>query len=94
MTRILIIDPRSKQHTKQPAGTVGGKEDTMDDNKLKALLDEMESKKKQAESIAQMKAMDFVKNNDQQDRVSSQQYLHDADIWREAATLVRKHRAG
>jgi cobyrinic acid a,c-diamide synthase len=66
----------------------------MDDNKLNALLDEMEKKRKEAESIAQMKAMDFVRTNDAQDRAFSKQYLHDADIWSEAAAMVRKHRAG
>lgn len=66
----------------------------MDDTKLKELLDDIEQKRKQAESIAQMKAMDFVKSNKPEDRASAQQYLHDADLWQEAAALIRKHRAG
>ena len=66
----------------------------MDDKKINALIDAFAQKKKQAEDIAQMKATDFVKSNDQADRVRSQQYLHDAELWREASEMLRKHRAG
>lgn len=62
----------------------------MDDNKLKALLDEMETKRKQAESNAQMEAMNFVETNDPIYRALSLRYLYEADIWQEAAALIRK----
>jgi|GEM_PF-5600426 ribosomal protein S19E (S16A) len=66
----------------------------MDDKKINALIDAFAQKKKQAEDIAQMKAMDFVKSNNQDERVRSQQYLSEAELWREASEMLRKCRVG
>lgn len=64
----------------------------MDDENINLLLDAFAQKKKQAENIAQMLAMEFVEKNNQETRMKSLQYLHDAELWREAGELVRKHR--
>jgi len=82
------VTGRSKE---APPGSSGKEMTIMDDNKLKALLDDIESRRRQAESAAQINAMDYVESNDAQARASSQQYLHVAALWREAAALVRKH---
>ena len=65
----------------------------MGDDKVKELLNEIESKRKLVENIANMKAIEFVSSNDQTDRFAAQQYMRDADLWREAAVLVRKYYA-
>lgn len=65
----------------------------MTDEKINALLDEFEQKKNQAESIAQMEAMNYVKSADEKDRASAQKYLRDAGLWNEARQLLVKHRA-
>jgi hypothetical protein len=65
----------------------------MNDEQLKALLDEMQAKKKQADDVAQMKAMEYVNSNDPAHRAASQQWQGTAVMWGEAMAMVRKHRA-
>jgi hypothetical protein len=65
----------------------------MDDASFKKMTDEFESKKNQAERIAQMKAMDYVGSASEEDRVSAKNYLAIAEIWREAVLIARKHRS-
>lgn len=67
---------------------------TLLDEKTKELLAAFEGKRKAAESIAQMKAMDFVKSGDNADRESAKAYLHDAELWVEAKALLIKHQNG
>lgn len=67
---------------------------TLLDEKTKELLAAFEGKRKTAESIAQMKAMDFVNSGDDADRASAKAYLHDAELWVEARALLIKHMKG
>jgi hypothetical protein len=67
--------------------------DEMDDAAFKKMTDEFESKKSQAERIAQMKAMDYVGSGNEEDRHSAKNYLAVAELWREAVLIARKHRS-
>lgn len=68
-------------------------ETEMNDEKLNALLDDMDKRVIQAEKIAHMQALQFVNSAAAEDRASAQQYLREAGIWREAKQLICKHRA-
>lgn len=65
----------------------------MTDEKINALLDALTEKEKQAKDLAQMKAMDYVRSADENDRAGSQSYLRDAKLWSEARALLVMHRA-
>ncbi len=56
------------------------------------LLNEIDEKKKSAESLANMKAMDYVESGNEIDRDKAKAYLHDAEIWSQARKLVAKYR--
>jgi len=65
----------------------------MDDEKLNELLEEMNKKQSQFSNTAKNTALDYVRTNDVSYRDLSIRATENADIWRQAADMVKFHRA-